>query len=119
MTGKKLRDELEEARKKKEMDEKREQEELNDKIRQQRALNTVHKKVIKVFDPTEVRYDYSHVIISSMSDQVPYNDNLHHYGVGSVDGPKYQSTDITHRTIKYSALTIDKNLVNCTSIFFL
>jgi len=52
--GKKLRDELEQARIKREFEERKEQEELADKIRQQRAVNTVQKKVVKIFDPTEV-----------------------------------------------------------------
>jgi hypothetical protein len=51
--GKKLREELEEARIKKEKEDQIEQEELTDKIRQQKAINSVHKKFIKVFDPTE------------------------------------------------------------------
>lgn len=48
-----LKEELEELRLKKIEEEKVEEEIRADKIRQLRALNTVHKKHIKVFDPTE------------------------------------------------------------------
>lgn len=51
--GKHLRQILEEARKAKEEEVRLEELEKADKIRQLRAMNTVHRKHIKVFDPTE------------------------------------------------------------------
>lgn len=50
--GKSVREELEEARLAKEEEDRREEEIKADKIRQLRALNTVHKERIVVFDPT-------------------------------------------------------------------
>lgn len=50
--GRKVRDELEEARVKKEEQDRLEEEIKADTIRQLRALNTVHKERIVVFDPT-------------------------------------------------------------------
>jgi hypothetical protein len=51
--GRRLREELEEQRRLKEEEDKREEEARADRIQQLRALNTVHKKHIVVFDPTE------------------------------------------------------------------
>jgi hypothetical protein len=51
--GKHLRQLLDEARKKKEEEDVAEELIQADKIRQLRAINTVHRKHIKVFDPTE------------------------------------------------------------------
>jgi hypothetical protein len=51
--GKKLRDELEEQRRRKEEEDRIEEENRADRIQQLRALNTVNKKHIVVFDPTE------------------------------------------------------------------
>jgi len=51
--SKKLRDDLELARKQKEEEDAREAEERADKIRELRAINTIQKKNIVVFDPTE------------------------------------------------------------------
>lgn len=51
--GKHLRQLLEEARQRKEEEDRVAELEKADKIRQLRAVNTVHRKQIKVFDPTE------------------------------------------------------------------
>lgn len=59
-----LREEMEAARLAKIEEEKMEEEEKADKIRQLRALNTVHKKHIVVFDPTETA---GHRLSSEMS----------------------------------------------------
>ena len=53
--GKALREVLEERRQKKEEEDRLEEEVRADRIRQLRALNTVNKKHITVFDPTEVQ----------------------------------------------------------------
>ena len=50
--GRKVREELEAARLRKEEEDRREEEIKADSIRQLRALNTVHKERIVVFDPT-------------------------------------------------------------------
>mmetsp|Transcript_5104 Transcript_5104/g.7816 ORF Transcript_5104/g.7816 Transcript_5104/m.7816 type:complete len:763 (-) Transcript_5104:200-2488(-) len=50
---KKLKEELEQKQREKETEDAIEEERRADRIRQLRALNTVHKKHIKVFDPTE------------------------------------------------------------------
>ena len=50
--GKSIREQLEEARLTKEEEDRKEEEIKADKIRQLRALNTVHKERIVVFDPT-------------------------------------------------------------------
>jgi hypothetical protein len=50
--GKKIREDLEEARRRKEEQDRQEEEVKADTIRQLRALNTVHKERIVVFDPT-------------------------------------------------------------------
>lgn len=52
--GRRAREELEQARLAKEEEDRMEEERRADKIRQLRALNTVHKKHIVVFDPTQV-----------------------------------------------------------------
>jgi hypothetical protein len=51
--GKRLREELEEQRRRKEEEDRLEEEARADRIQQLRALNSVHKKHIVVFDPTE------------------------------------------------------------------
>lgn len=51
--GKRLREQLEEERLRKEEEDRLEEEARADRIMQLRALNTVHKKHIVVFDPTE------------------------------------------------------------------
>ena len=62
--GKALREILEERRLKKEEEDRLEEEVRADRIRQLRALNTVNKKHITVFDPTEVQ---GHNLMSEMS----------------------------------------------------
>lgn len=52
-SGVKMRIEIEQARKEKEEEDKILEDIKADKIRQLRAINTVHKKHIKVFDPTQ------------------------------------------------------------------
>lgn len=74
--GKHLRQILEEKRKQKEEEDRIAEIEKADKIRQLRAMNTVHRKQVKVFDPTETA------------------------GIGLLDEMSYMEMKVRHQQVK-------------------